>query len=145
MVALTMLALSACAGGGDEEPRLPLGHPELSGPGARRGAPAPDIAPEAQAALDSGNKLYAATAYAAALEQYRRAAEAAPQHEAPLFGIVMVATATRDSALADSAATVMRARKGGSGTDLLDVHKGVVPNPHPPVVPKVPPAKSGST
>jgi hypothetical protein len=25
------------------------------------------------------------------------------------------------------------------------VHKGVVPNPHPPVVPKVPPVKSGST
>ncbi|HSJ62805.1 MAG TPA: hypothetical protein VK922_02750 [Gemmatimonadaceae bacterium] len=93
---------------------------------------------DARAALDSGNRLFSAKAYAAALEQYRRAAALAPEHDAPLFGIVMVANATKDSALADSAAAAMRQQQAAKrpATDLLDVHKGVLPDSHPPIAPR---------
>jgi hypothetical protein len=136
---LAVLAIGGCRADSDEPPKLPLGHPELSGPGAATGNPAPALAAAAQAALDSGNALYKAKAYAAALVQYRRAATLAPEHEAPLFGIVMVATATNDRALADSAGAVMRTRQGGgeaTGSNLLDVHKRALPDSHPPIVPK---------
>ena len=91
---LAVLANSGCRADSDEPPQLPLGHPELSGPGAATGNPAPALAANAQAAIDSGNALYTAKDYAAALVQYRRAAALAPGHEAPLFGILMVANAT---------------------------------------------------
>lgn len=136
---LAVLANSGCRADSDEPPQLPLGHPELSGPGAATGNPAPALAANAQAAIDSGNALYTAKDYAAALVQYRRAAALAPGHEAPLFGILMVANATNDRTLADSAGSVMRTRQGGGGgTDpnLLDVHKRALPDSHPPIVPK---------
>lgn len=116
-----------------ESPGLPLDHPPLGGDSASA-----MLIGEARAALDSGNRLYSAKAYAAALEEYRRAARLAPEHAAPLFGIVMVANATADSALADSAATAMRRRQGGKrpAGDLLDVHKGVLPDSHPPIAPR---------
>jgi hypothetical protein len=129
-----LLAAVVWAGGcreSDESPRLPLDHPPL---GENASAM---LVGDARAALDSGNRLYSAKAYAAALEQYRRAAALAPEHDAPLFGIVMVANATADSALADSAATAMREHQAAKrpAADLLDVHKGVLPDSHPPIAP----------
>jgi hypothetical protein len=44
--------------------------------------------------------------------EYRLAAELAPQHTAPLFGIQMVAAATKNRPLLDSALAGIRARNG---------------------------------
>ena len=68
--------------------------------------------PEAKAALDSGNQLFRRKAYDQALVQYRRSSELAPQHSAPLFGIHLVAVATKNKALDDSAMAGIRARTG---------------------------------
>jgi hypothetical protein len=70
------------------------------------------IGPAAKAALDSGNVLFRHKAYAAALAQYRAASALAPQHSAPLFGIYMVARATNNPAMADSALAGIRLRGG---------------------------------
>jgi hypothetical protein len=70
------------------------------------------LGPAAKAALDSGNILFRQKAYAAALAQYRSASALAPQHTAPLFGIFMVARATKDSIMADSAMAGIRLRSG---------------------------------
>ena len=131
-----LLAVVLAAGGcreSEESPQLPLGHPPLGDENASAA-----LVGEARAALDSGNRLYSAEAYAAALTQYRRAAALAPEHDAPLFGIVMVAKATQDSALADSAASAMRAQQTSkrSPADLMDVHKRVLPDSHPPITPR---------
>jgi hypothetical protein len=70
------------------------------------------LGPAAKAALDSGNVLFRKKAYAAALAQYRAASALAPQHSAPLFGIYMVARATNNPAMADSALAGIRLRSG---------------------------------
>ena len=100
----------ACSGGG--APKVPLSAaPTDSGARAMEAAHAL-LGPEAQAALDSGNALFRRKAYAQALERYRLASDRAPQHSAPLFGIYMVARATNNTALADSALAGIRARNG---------------------------------
>jgi len=70
------------------------------------------LGPAAKAALDSGNALFRKRDYAGALAQYRAASALAPQHAAPLFGIYMVARATNDAAMADSALAGIRLRSG---------------------------------
>lgn len=74
----------------------------------------------AKVALDSGNALFRAKVYDAALTQYRRAAAEAPQHAAPLFGIYMVARATNNKTMADSAMAGIRARNAVPPHDLPD-------------------------
>src|ERR1039457_3564466 len=111
--AIAFLAL-ACDSG-NSAPKVPLAQAAIdSSPKAVEAAHAL-LGPEAKAALDSGNvMMYKAKAdsgnaakrnedYARALADYRRASELAPQHSAPLFGIQMVAAATNNKALADSA------------------------------------------
>jgi hypothetical protein len=68
------------------------------------------IGPAAKAALDSGNALYRKKEYASALAYYRSASTLAPQHAAPLFGIYLVARATNNVAMADSALAGIRQR-----------------------------------
>jgi len=70
------------------------------------------IGPAAKATLDSGNALYRKKAYVEALAQYRAASTLAPQHAAPLFGIYMVARATNNLTMADSALAGIRLRNG---------------------------------
>ncbi len=69
----------------------------------------PDLSPAAKTALDSGNALFRKKAFAPALAQYRLASTLAPKHVAPYYGINMVAQATGNKALADSALRNMRA------------------------------------
>jgi hypothetical protein len=68
----------------------------------------PELSPAAKAALDSGNALFRKKAYAPALAQYRLASALAPKHLAPYYGINMVAQATGNKALSDSALRNMR-------------------------------------
>ena len=137
---LAALAISACRESGEEARKLPLGHPRVANedrPGERS---EPTIHGEAKVALDSGNILYTAKTYTLALAQYRTAAALAPDEEAPLFGMLMVANVTKDAGLADSAKTLMRALKGPatvgssalSESQLRDIHAGVTPGAHPP-------------
>jgi hypothetical protein len=108
------LALAACGGGGHQDPpKVPLAQRTTDRPNAVEAAHAV-IGPAAKAALDSGNALFRKKGYAGALAQYRAAAALAPQHSAPLFGIYMVARATNDSAMADSALAGIRLRSGST-------------------------------
>ncbi|HUF30170.1 MAG TPA: hypothetical protein VMM77_05855 [Gemmatimonadaceae bacterium] len=140
---LAVLAALACKAA-DEAPKLPLGHPPIASDGASSTAAAPLIEGEAKAALDSGNALYKAKAFPLALNQYRRAADLAPSEEAPLFGMLMVASSTGDAGLADSVTALMRALRPQPSSDtradsvLAGVHSGVLPPSHPPLPPRSP-------
>lgn len=79
--------------------------------GVQTGGPVA-LGPEAQKALDSGNALFRKKAYASALAQYRLASAHAPNHAAPYIGINMVAEATGNKSLADSAMAAIRERGG---------------------------------
>jgi hypothetical protein len=94
-----------------EPPKIPLAKSVADNPKAVEAAHAL-IGPAAKAALDSGNVLFRHKAYAAALVEYRAASALAPQHSAPLFGIYMVARATNNPVLADSALEGIRLRSG---------------------------------
>jgi hypothetical protein len=78
------------------------------------------IGPAARAALDRGNGLFRKKAYDAALAEYRAAAALAPQHAAPLYGIYMVARATNNSAMADSALSGIKDRNAVMAPHAFD-------------------------
>ena len=105
LIAATLLACRK-----DGPPRVPLGRIADSLV-ARQQAHAL-LGPAAKAALDSGNVLFRKKAYDEALAEYRAAAALAPQHSAPLFGMYMVARATNNKAMADSALDGIRRRNG---------------------------------
>jgi hypothetical protein len=97
---------------GQDAPKIPLAQgPTLDSARTMEAAHAL-IGPAAKAQLDTGNVYYRKKAYAEALARYRAASALAPQHAAPLFGIYMVARATHDTAMADSALAGIRLRNG---------------------------------
>ncbi len=123
-VALLAAALVAGCNKKEEPPMIPLG--QAASPGLSPHGTVPSITGEAKIALDSGNKLYTAKSYALALAQYRRAAALAPQAEAPLFGILMVADATKNATLSDSATKALRALNDSTTADeVVDVHSRI--------------------
>lgn len=131
LAAVALLGLSACSSGDDAG--VPLAQAAAADSVKRMAAAHALIGPEALAALDSGNVLFRSKRYAPALAVYRAAADLAPQHAAPLFGIYMVARATNDSALADSALAEISKRNGEvpaaahqfPDSTLKSVHKNV--------------------
>ena len=94
----------------DEPPKVPLGRAADSVRAEQQAHAL--LGPAAKAALDSGNVLFRKKNYQEALAEYRAASALAPQHAAPLFGIYMVARATDNRAMADSALTQIRLRNG---------------------------------
>lgn len=126
------LVLAACTGGADA-PSVALGRASTADSARAMAAAHGFLGPQARAALDSGNRLFRERAYAEALGQYRAAAALAPQHAAPLFGIYMVARATDNAAMADSALAGIRLRSGSmpvvphsfSDTALQRLHEGL--------------------
>ena len=98
-------------------------------------------------ALDSGNVAFRAGQYAAALTAYRAAAASAPDIAAPWYGVYMVAQATKNQKLADSALAAVRTRSADAGlwsdTLMKKAHDGnavgagaaggAMPGGHPPV------------
>ena len=102
-------ALVACSDV-NPAPKIPLGR--RAEHAAAAAVAAVPINANAVVALDSGNALFRRKAYVAALVQYRVAAQRAPEHAAPLFGVYMVARATNDTRLADSALAGIKARAG---------------------------------
>lgn len=106
MVAVFAIACSTR----DEPPKVPLGQAAQSAHAEQQAHAL--LGPAAKAALDSGNALFRKKDFSGALARYRAAAELAPQHAAPLFGIYMVARATDNKAMADSALAQIRLRNG---------------------------------
>lgn len=110
---LIVVAIAAIACTSQQEaPKVPLGQKAQVDSSRRAELAHSLLGPSAKAALDSGNVLFRKKAFDAALAQYRAAAALAPQHAAPLFGIYMVARATNNTAMADSALTEIRRRNG---------------------------------
>lgn len=149
---LIAVAAGACskpdgAGTGAASP-TPGGPATAAAPSASPGsAPgmggAPEIPDSVRIPLDRANAAFRAARYDEALEGYRAAAAAAPDEAAPWYGVYMVAQATKDQALADSAMAAVRARARGAGmsgdTMLSRAHDGTaapgggLPGGHPPV------------
>jgi len=75
------------------------------------------LSEEAAAALDGGGTAFRDGHYEQALEQYRRAAELAPDAAAPWFGIYMAQRALGRPEAADSA--LARAQSAAPGATLL--------------------------
>lgn len=113
--ALAMLGAVLACSGNDEGQRIPLAQAASASPASAEAAAHALIGPQALAALDSGNTLFRAKNYRGALGLYRVAADLAPQHSAPLFGIYMVGRETKNTALADSALAEIR-KRGGPAT-----------------------------
>lgn len=97
---LPALAIALILGCGGRDGEAPDAAPS--------GSAAPRMTGEAKVALDSANILFRAKAYDLALTQYRRSAQLAPTDVTPLFGVLMVGEATKNSRLADSARARIR-------------------------------------
>jgi hypothetical protein len=110
----------------DTAAALPSGHPDVTS--------AAGLTPAARAALDSGNVAFKAKNFPEALRQYRVAADAAPRHAAPWFGVYMVAKATGNAALGDSAMKEVQKRTPAPPAALDSAMRGL----HPGGVKKVP-------
>jgi hypothetical protein len=110
----------------DTTAALPSGHPAVTSPG--------DLTPAARVALDSGNVAFKAKNYAEALRLYRVAANAVPEHAAPWFGVYMVAKATGNAALGDSAMKEVQKRTPAPPGAIDSAMRGL----HPAAVKKAP-------
>ena len=123
-------AILACNSGSDA-PKVPLGQriPADSAQPISAAAHA-IIGPGAKAALDTGNALYRKKQYAEALVHYRKASDLAPQHAAPFFGIYMVARATGNTLMADSALAAIRVRNGPLPAAPRSLHDSVFSRMH---------------
>ncbi len=150
-----VFALSvACEGRGADASKKPLSAMQIgaaAGPAdASAGPPADQLPPGltavAAARLDSGNVAFRARQYAQALAYYRAAARDVPEHPAPWYGVFMVASATNNQPLVDSATQAIASRQGGGdllNNGMADNHQGgSTPSGLPADHPKV---KAGQT
>ena len=119
-------AAAAVACTAKDQPKMPIG-PRRAGlqvvdtsPAAIANNPHTVLSPQAKAALDSGNALYRAHKYDAALAAYRAASALAPAHAAPYYGIYMAANALGRKPLADSALKAFSARTIDAGQIVSD-------------------------
>jgi hypothetical protein len=110
LAATVAVVLLACNKGKEPAPKTPLSEVSAQSGGELAAGSAGAMSAEARVVLDSGNALYRAKKYADALAQYRIAAQRAPEDPAPYFGIYMVAGATGNKRLQDSAQAALRAR-----------------------------------
>ena len=146
---LATVAVSACAKSNDAKPAdsvataLPPGHVPIDQP---PGAVA--LSAAGQALVDSGNTAFRVKDYDGALAFYRKASQSDPAHAAPWFGTYMVGQAMKNTALADSALAMVRARAPemqshpGATTPLPP---GVMPTTPSPYSPHGEVKKPGST
>lgn len=144
LLPILLVSITACGSDTPDASKKPLGEfsPSQGSAGPMRELP-PGLNAVAAARLDSGNVAFRVKQYDVALGFYRGAADAVPNHAAPWYGIYMVAQATKNTALADSALKAVAIRNGGG--ELLDTasvknHKsgeaaGVLPLDHPAVQP----------
>ena len=113
LAAIAVVAAGAAWVGHARQPAAPSAPPPAA-PGAAPTSAPVAIAAEVRALLDGGNAAFRAGQYEAALGHYRAAAQRAPAHAAPWYGIQMAALKLGRTALADSAMAAIRARTGDS-------------------------------
>lgn len=127
---ITALFLLGACSGKKPDAAPPAAPASAVAPGAAGAGIAPTSTDAERRVLDSANIMFRAKNYAAALAGYRRAAAVAPEDIAPWFGVYMVAAATKDKPLAESAMKEMKARGGAPGegdTTTLKAHQGAKP------------------
>ena len=141
---ILLVSITACGSDTPDASKKPLGEFSATqgSAGPMRELP-PGLTAVAAARLDSGNVAFRVKQYDVALGYYRGAAVDVPNHAAPWYGIYMVAQATKNTVLADSALKAVALRNGGG--ELLDTasaknHKGgeaagALPLDHPAVKP----------
>ncbi|MBL0172054.1 MAG: hypothetical protein IPP90_15285 [Gemmatimonadaceae bacterium] len=100
--ALALISMVAC-GTSDTAGRQPIGSVSDAASAEPTDASGPKLPLAALNALNAGNTAYRAKQFDVALASYREAAVAAPAHAAPWFGMYMVASEMKNTALADSA------------------------------------------
>lgn len=145
-VALGAAFATGCGANGSDAAKRPLNASTSTPNGAANDQLPPGLNAIAAARLDSGNVAFRARQYDQALRFYRAAAGDVPEHPAPWYGIYMVANATKNKALADTATKAIASRQGGSdllGNGMADNHQGgETPSGLPAEHPKV---KGGQT
>ena len=117
------ILIAVCACGQSDAPKTPLGAPRSENSVEADAG----ISGEAKRALDSGNTLFRAKDYGAALTQYERASQLAPAELSPLLGIMMVADVTHDAKL--SGQTLPRIRKlnpGAADSAVVMPHSKII-------------------
>ncbi|MBI1809363.1 MAG: hypothetical protein HYR75_05640 [Gemmatimonadetes bacterium] len=113
VLAAAALTLVAC-GKKEDDGKIPLSaEAKMPADSVHKGMVQPvpaleALPPAAQAALDSGNALFRKKLYAQAMERYRATEKLVPNHPSAVYGIYMVARATNDTTLADSALAVIK-------------------------------------
>jgi hypothetical protein len=141
-----VLAVAACvvtaACSGDAAPKVPLGEAAPAASEAQTGSVANPLPPAAMGLLEAGNNAYRAKQFDVAIAKYREAAAAAPKHAAPWFGVFMAASASGNTALADSASA--RVQMLSADTSALTAHTdaasgAALPPGHPTAGAKLPP------
>lgn len=139
--ALPLLAVAtfALACQGDDGPRVPLSRLQSDASALPSGHPpieaSASLSQTARTALESGNAAFRSKEFDRALRFYLTAARAAPEHASPWFGIYMVAEATGNAALRDSAMREVKKRT----VDPPSVTDSTLRNTHP-----APPKRSTS-
>lgn len=130
VIAAAMLA--GCADD-DAKGRTPLAGgampPDRSGTGAPAGPP-PGMTMKSAALLDSGNVAFRLKQFAVAQAYYEKAAAEVPDQAAPWYGVYMVAQATKNQKLADSAMKMVSTKSGGGdlmGSPMGKAHEGAKP------------------
>jgi len=144
-IGIILAALAAAACQSKEQPKHPLGEAGGAQSGqitvdtsaaARANNPHVMLPPKAKAALDSGNVLYKAGKYEAALAQYGLATELAPANAAPYYGVYMAADKLGKKKLADSAMAAFSARASNGqevfNDSLMKKAHTAPPAPKPP-------------
>lgn len=136
---IAAIAILTVACGRDDSPRIPLskmnGSSAALPPNHPSFQPGPELPLPARSALDSGNAAFGRKDFDGALRFYRQAATAAPTHASPWFGVFMVAQATGNTALRDSAQREVQRRT----VDSPALTDSTLRNTHPA------PKKSAST
>ena len=140
-IGIIIAALTVAACQSKEPPKHPLGAQAGqitvdTSAAARANNPHAMLPPKAKAALDSGNTLYRAGNYEAALAQYGLATELAPANAAPYYGVYMAADKLGKKRLADSAMAAFSARASNGqevfNDSLMKKAHTAPPAPKPP-------------
>ena len=76
-------------------------------------------------ALDAGNAEYRAKNYSEAMAKYREATLAAPEHAAPWFGLYMVASEVKNTAILADGSIALLAKRQDVRRSVFDVEVGV--------------------
>jgi len=106
----TLLLIASLGCANEEGAKRSLDGSEMPAAASSPSAPPPGLTVLAAAQLDSGNVAFRSQRYDEALRYYQLASVSVPDHPSPWYGVYMVAQATGNQGLADSAARAVSRR-----------------------------------